>query len=42
MNGAGPEPALADEHRGSAEKHRQYAAEARDYADLALQRAGAL
>ncbi|MFF2922532.1 hypothetical protein ACFVTP_09020 [Streptomyces celluloflavus] len=36
------EPALADEHRASAEQHRKFARDARNYADLALKQAGKL
>ncbi|MFD8549371.1 hypothetical protein [Streptomyces sp. NPDC059649] len=36
------EPALADEHRASAERHREYVNNSRNYADLSLQRAGEL
>ncbi|MFH9871619.1 hypothetical protein ACH4NT_36780 [Streptomyces lydicus] len=38
----GAEPALADEHRASAEQYRGYVDSSRDYADLALKRAGEL
>ncbi|MEU9126097.1 hypothetical protein AB0C96_40880 [Streptomyces sp. NPDC048506] len=38
----GAEPALADEHRASAEKCREYVNNSRKFADIALQRAGEL
>ncbi|MEU0630642.1 hypothetical protein [Streptomyces sp. NPDC005989] len=36
------EPALAEEHRASADTLREYAQGARDYAELALEQAGKL